>query len=152
MTCGNWCTIQKQLSEFTSKSQVVWAVFDCNRDKVVPPKPLRVRNQGGSAAGGDEEWSDSEEDKEQVSEKYGTIFTYAAKMGQPKTELVDSTFSDTFARHMSDFLKQNKGSFSLVESLLKIPSSVAKTEFNGIKKDIKIFGCIPSEKVFFTCY
>ena len=83
MACGNWLTIQKQLSAFNSNYiQVVWAIFDCNREQVEP------RFEAG------EEWSDSEED---VNQRYATIFTYAAKLGEPKPELEDSTFSKSIA-------------------------------------------------------
>ena len=50
----------------------------------------------GTAARGDRAWSDdSEEDKEALyneassgKEKYGTIFTYAAKLGRKKTQSI----------------------------------------------------------------
>ena len=92
-----------------------------------------MRRQGGS---------DSEEEERKDFGRYGTIFTFAAKMGHSKPQLNGSTFSKAFVQYMTDFLKQSNGSLSLVESLLKIPPSVAETEINGITKEIKIFGRI----------
>ena len=93
MECGNWFPIQKSLSGFKANRQVVWIIFDCDRDKVFERKVQQM----GTAAKGDRTWSDddSEEDKEAYydsasssKEKYGTIFTYAAKLGSKKTQSV----------------------------------------------------------------
>ena len=94
----------------------------------------------GSSGNGHKAWSDSdsEEDKAQVydaasagGETYGMVFTFAAKLGQAKPELVDTTFADCLADHYKMFLRENQGSFNL-KSLLKLPSSLAKTDFHGV--------------------
>ena len=56
-------------------------------------------------AGGDEAWP--EEDEGQEVTRYGTISTYAAKLGHQKPVLLESTFSRSLARFMTEFLRQN---------------------------------------------
>ena len=68
------------------------------------------------------------------NKKYGTIYTYAAKIGQRKPQ--GQAFSSTLTQHIESFLVRGNGSFSLVESLLKISPKVAETEINGVNEDI----------------
>ena len=59
MKHNSYFPIQKTLTGFKSNRQVLWAVFDCDRDNT------RVTRTMGGAAGGDQQWPDSdEEDKE----------------------------------------------------------------------------------------
>ena len=54
----------------------------------------------GGAAGGDEVWPESEEDKDDqvISDTYGMVLTFAAKLGQKKPPVLNNlTFADRFA-------------------------------------------------------
>ena len=87
MTCGGWFPIEKLLSGFFKpNSQIVWAAFDCDRNIIYyPPRERKYLTMGlrlNGPAGGDEAWPN--ENEYQVDKKYGTIFSYAAKLGQVK--------------------------------------------------------------------
>ena len=103
----NWLNIQRKLEKLEDDSAIVWAIFDCDRNNIIWPKTT-AKYQGLSS---------DEEDKEDEG-KYGTIFTYAAMMGQPKPDQNVQTFCDTITEHMTDFMQKGNGKFSLVQSLL----------------------------------
>ena len=86
MTCGNWLPIEKLLKGFFKPNrQVVWAVFDCDRNTInYSPKERKYLTMGqrlDGPAGGDEPWPEMEKNVGQVTTKYGTIFTYATNLG-----------------------------------------------------------------------
>ena len=84
MACGRWLPIEKMLSGFFKPySQIVWATFDCDRNTIFyPPRERKYLTMGlklDGPAGGDEAWPQDNEDE--VDTKYGTVFSYAAKLG-----------------------------------------------------------------------
>ena len=85
MSCGGWLPIEKMLKGFFRPNrQVVWAVFDCDRNNIFyPQRERKYLTQGlrlDGPAGGDEPWP--EMDETQVEMNYGIVFTYATKLGQ----------------------------------------------------------------------
>ena len=62
-----------------------------------------------------------------MAENHGTILTFAAKQGEKKPELEQSSFAERLGQYLTKFLHDGQGNFELKSFILGIPAQLANS-------------------------